>query len=206
MTLWWCCLAVSCLLVGNYLNSWRNNLGRVSLQKIPKKDYWYKLKTDYWYYWSTAGVDSLHHIQNRILWMHDPKRFFTTDAKRVNTVGGNSPTAIRTDACYKNPLLFIAADAGVWKNSCLAEPWLITYWLVSWRVLVRDKHDKGIKEMCSTGISFGRSKLLQSCSNLKLKPELEPTVIALKNNPETQHLRQKSLESFQPPYASGKVK
>ena len=115
MTLWWCCLPVSCLLVGNYLNSWRNNLGRVSLQKIPKKDYWYKLKTDYWYYWSTAGMDSLHHIQNRILWMHDPKRFFTTDAKRVNTVGGSSPTAIRTDACYKNPLLFIAADAGVCK-------------------------------------------------------------------------------------------
>ena len=33
--------------------------------------------------------------------------------------------------------------------------------------------------MCFTGISFGRSKLLQSqCSNLTLKPELEPTVIA----------------------------
>ena len=29
-------------------------------------------------------------IQNRILWMHDPKRFFTTDPKRVNTVGSNS--------------------------------------------------------------------------------------------------------------------
>ena len=41
-----------------------------------------------------------------------------------------------------------------------------------------DKHDAGIKEMCSTGISFGRSKLLQSCSNFTLKPELEPTVIA----------------------------
>ena len=32
--------------------------------------------------------------------------------------------------------------------------------------------------MCFTGISFGRWKLLQSCSNLTLKPELEPTVIA----------------------------
>ena len=31
--------------------------------------------------------------------------------------------------------------------------------------------------MFSTGISFGRSKLFQSCSNLTLKPELEPTVI-----------------------------
>ena len=43
---------------------------------------------------------------------------------------------------------------------------------------MRDKHDEGIKEMCSTGIGFGRSKLLQSCSNFTLKPELEPTVIA----------------------------
>ena len=49
---------------------------------------------------------------------------------------------------------------------------------VSWRVLVRDKHGEGIKEMCSTGINFGRSKLLQSCSNFTLKPALEPTVIA----------------------------
>ena len=32
--------------------------------------------------------------------------------------------------------------------------------------------------MCSTGISFGRSKLLQSCGNFTLKPELEITVIA----------------------------
>ena len=71
---------------------------------------------------------------------------------------------------------------------------------------MRDKHDEGIKEMCSTGISFGRSKLLQSCSKLKLKPELEPTVIALKNNPESHHVRPESLEAFQPTYASSKVK
>ena len=44
--------------------------------------------------------------------------------------------------------------------------------------LMRDKHDAGIKQMCSSGISFGRSKLLQSCSNLTLKPELEPAVTA----------------------------
>ena len=31
--------------------------------------------------------------------------------------------------------------------------------------------------MCFAGISFGRWKLLQSCSNLTLKPELGPTVI-----------------------------
>ena len=37
---------------------------------------------------------------------------------------------------------------------------------------MRDKHDAGIKEMCSTGIDFGR------CSNFTLEPELEPTVIA----------------------------
>ena len=41
---------------------------------------------------------------------------------------------------------------------------------------MRDKHDAGIKQMCSSGISFGRSKLLQSCSNLRLKSELEPAV------------------------------
>ena len=45
-------------------------------------------------------------------------------------------------------------------------------------ISVRDKHDEGIKKMCSTGISFGRSKLLQSCGNFTLKPELEPTVTA----------------------------
>ena len=45
------------------------------------------------------------------------------------------------------------------------------------RVLMRDKHDAGIKQMCSSGIRFGKSKLLQSCSNFTLKPELEPTVI-----------------------------
>ena len=46
------------------------------------------------------------------------------------------------------------------------------------RISVRDKHNEGIKKMCSTDISFGRSKLLQSCSNFTLKPELEPTVTA----------------------------
>ena len=29
-------------------------------------------------------------IQNRILWVHDPNRFFTTDPKRVNIASGNS--------------------------------------------------------------------------------------------------------------------
>ena len=42
---------------------------------------------------------------------------------------------------------------------------------------MRDKHNAGSKEMCSTDISFGRSKLLQSCSNFMLEPELEPTVL-----------------------------
>ena len=44
-------------------------------------------------------------------------------------------------------------------------------------IIVRDKNDAGIKEMCPTGY-FGRSKLLQSCINFTLKPELEPTVMA----------------------------
>ena len=43
---------------------------------------------------------------------------------------------------------------------------------------MRDKHDEGIKEMRSTGISFGTSKLLKWCSYFTLKPELESTVIA----------------------------
>ena len=43
---------------------------------------------------------------------------------------------------------------------------------------MRDKHDAVIKQMSFSGISFGRSKLLQSCSNLTLKPELEPVVTA----------------------------
>ena len=34
--------------------------------------------------WSTAEVDSLDHIQNRILRTHDPRRFFTTDPKSMN--------------------------------------------------------------------------------------------------------------------------
>ena len=36
-------------------------------------------KTDHWSKWSTTEVDSLDHTQNRILWIHDPKRFFTTE-------------------------------------------------------------------------------------------------------------------------------
>ena len=44
-------------------------------------------------------------------------------------------------------------------------------------IIVRDKNDAGIKEMCPTGY-FGRSKLLQSCINFTLKNELEPTIMA----------------------------
>ena len=53
---------------------------------------------------------------------------------------------------------------------------------------MRDKHDAGIKQMCSSGISFGRSKLLQSCSNLTLKPELKPTVAACLAGRDTQEV------------------
>ena len=35
------------------------------------------------------GSESLDHIQNGILWIHDPKRFFTADRKRVNIASGN---------------------------------------------------------------------------------------------------------------------
>ena len=34
-------------------------------------------------------MDSLDKIQNRLPWIHDPKRFFTRDPKRVNNVSGN---------------------------------------------------------------------------------------------------------------------
>ena len=37
---------------------------------------------------------------------------------------------------------------------------------------MRDKHDEGIKKMCSTGIRLGRSKLIQSCSNFTICPVL----------------------------------
>ena len=75
------------------------------------------------------------------------------------------------DACFKNPLLFIAVDVSVHKFlTGLAV--MSNLLRVPWCVLMRDKHDAGIKEMCSSGIRFGRSKLPQSCSNFTLKPEL----------------------------------
>ena len=46
-------------------------------------------KTEYWSKWSTTEVDSLDHTQNWILWIHDPRRFFTTDPKSVNIASGN---------------------------------------------------------------------------------------------------------------------
>ena len=35
-------------------------------------------------------MNSLDHIQNRILWIHDLNRFFTADPKSVNIASGNS--------------------------------------------------------------------------------------------------------------------
>ena len=60
-----------------------------------------------------------------------------------------------------------------------------------------DKQDEGIKEMCSTGISFGRSKLLQSCSNFTLKPELEPTEVACLAGRDAQEVLYTGFDSFQ---------
>ena len=51
---------------------------------------------------------------------------------------------------------------------------LFINWRVSWRVLMRDKHDVAIKQMCLED----QNLVLQSCSNFTLKSELEPTVIA----------------------------
>ena len=49
-------------------------------------------KTDYWPKWSKTEVDSLDHIQNQILWIHDPKRFFTTDPKQNPVTRNNFNT------------------------------------------------------------------------------------------------------------------
>ena len=38
---------------------------------------------------ATTEVDSVGHM-HRMLWIHGPKRFFTTDPKRVNTASGDS--------------------------------------------------------------------------------------------------------------------
>ena len=59
------------------------------------------------------------------------------------------------DACFKNPLLFISAGAGVRKFliGCAVMSNLLACILAC--ISVRDKHDEGIKKMCSTGISFG---------------------------------------------------
>ena len=75
------------------------------------------------------------------------------------------------DAYFKNPLLLIAVDVSVHKFlTGLAV--MSNLLRVPWCVLMRDKHDAGIKEMCSSGIRFGRSKLPQLCSNFTSKPEL----------------------------------
>ena len=39
---------------------------------------------------SNREVDSLDYVQYWILWIHDPKRLFTTDPKIVNTATSNS--------------------------------------------------------------------------------------------------------------------
>ena len=44
-------------------------------------------------------VDSLDHIQNWILWIHDSRCFLTMDPKRVNTASSNSKQCL-----YKNYL------------------------------------------------------------------------------------------------------
>ena len=79
------------------------------------------------------------------------------------------------DACRKNPLLFISADTGVRK--------ILIGWAVKSNLLTCIskkqpwcRHRR--KCLYSSGISFGRSKLLHLCGNFTFKPELEPTIIA----------------------------
>ena len=77
-------------------------------------------------------------------------------------------------------------------NACYKIPFysFLRMLLIGWAVMsnllvcilacisVRDTHDEGIKKVCSTGITFGRSKLLQSGSNFTITPYLKPTVTA----------------------------
>ena len=79
------------------------------------------------------------------------------------------------DACRKNPLLFISADTGVRK--------ILIGWAVKSNLLTCiskkqpwSRHRR--KCLYSSGISFGRSKLLHLCGNFTFKPELEPNIIA----------------------------
>ena len=79
------------------------------------------------------------------------------------------------DACHKNPHLFISADTGVRK--------ILIGWAVKSNLLTCIskkqpwcRHRR--KCLYSSGISFGRSKLLHLCGNFTFKPELEPTIIA----------------------------
>ena len=51
-------------------------------------------------------VDSLDHIQNRILWIHDLKQFFTMDQKRVNTDSGNSKQFYYIEQLFDNTAHF----------------------------------------------------------------------------------------------------
>ena len=78
-------------------------------------------------------------------------------------------------ACYKNPLLFISANAGVRK---FLIGWAVMSNLLACIVACMRQTWCRPRQMCSSGIRFGRSKLLPSCSNFTLKPELEPTVTA----------------------------
>ena len=79
------------------------------------------------------------------------------------------------DGCRKNPLLFISADTGVRK--------ILIGWAVKSNLLTCSskkqpwcRHRR--KCLYSSGISFGRSKLLHLCGNFTFKPELEPNIIA----------------------------
>ena len=80
--------------------------------------------------------------------------------------------AIRTTFCQEPICSLLRTLAAA--NSCLAES------LVSRELLARNNQDATSKEMCSFG------KLLQSCRNATLKPELESA--ELQNTRPTKYL------------------
>ena len=70
---------------------------------------YYSQKTDYWSKWSTTEVDSLDHIQNRILWLHDLKSFFYTMEPKEWILPGVTWNTFKRYISYLTTLLIFKA-------------------------------------------------------------------------------------------------
>ena len=82
------------------------------------------------------------------------------------------------DACYKNPpLFFISADAGVRKFRI---GWAVMSNLLACILacILWETAMQALSKCVLLAYALEDQKLLQSCSNFTLKPELKPTVTA----------------------------